>query len=95
LIEAKGETPVGGDGMRFTRNQFRTHVSVAFYAAAKLLRAPHRIRGERRRVPIALPDNQHHAEFMRAITTPLRDLGIGVFWVSEPRSVRLRGPWRA
>lgn len=80
--------------MPFTRNQVRTHVAVAFYTAAKLLREPPPVSGQRRRVAIALPDNQHHAEFILAISKPLTSLGIGVFWVTEARVVRFDGPWR-
>ena len=94
LVEAKGATPVGGDGLPFTRNQVRTHVAVAFYAAAKLLSEPPPANTERRRVAIALPDNEHHAEFMRPISTSLKNLGIGVFWVRDSRAVRFHGPWR-
>ena len=94
LIEAKGATPVGGDGLPFTRNQVRTHVAVAFYTAAKLLREPPLVSRERRRVAIALPDNQHHAEFILAIAKPLSDLGIAVFWVTENRHVRFDGSWQ-
>jgi hypothetical protein len=93
LIEAKGATPVGGDGLPFTRNQVRTHVAVAFYTAAKLLREPPPVSRERRRVAIALPDNQHHAEFILAIADPLRDLGIAVFWVADTGGVRFDGSW--
>lgn len=94
LIEAKGSTPVGGDGLPFTRKQVRTHVAVAFYTAAKLLREPTRDEKERRRVALALPDNEHHAEFILAISEALRDLKIGVFWVNDVGLVRFEGPWR-
>ena len=93
LIEAKGATPFGGDGLPFTRNQVRTHVAVAFYTAAKLLTDPRPAEAEHRRVAIALPDNEHHAEFIRPILKSLSDLGIGVFWVTETRAVRFNEEW--
>lgn len=96
VVEAKGATSnrcsSNRYGKPFTKGQCCTHVGVAFYTAASLTRA--RNGKDTRRVAIALPDNDHHREYVSKIATALRALGIGLIWVSSSHQVRWVAPWR-
>ena len=84
LIEAKGETSSKETSNRygklFTRSQVHDHVAMAFYRAAKMRR-------DNVRVGMAFPDNQHHRDMVNEICDAIRDLGVGLYWVSADGSV--------
>jgi hypothetical protein len=96
LIEVKGETTskayTARHGMPFTRNQCRTHIAVALFAAAKARDAAKGRSGQL--VAIALPDAAANRDLVGPIRKSIRALGIGLFWVSPEKSVQFEGPWR-
>lgn len=81
LIEAKGGTTSiqsGNEGRPFTRNQVRSHVSVAIF---KILQLKEENRDAL--LGIALPYERHHYEFIESIKTSLKELGIIIFWCNK------------
>jgi hypothetical protein len=88
LIEAKGGTSsketTNRFGKPFNQNQAKGHIAVAFYRAAKLRQD---YASEDAAVAIALPDDKLHRIIIERISDALRQLEIGVFFVSEDRIV--------
>ena len=88
LVEAKGGTSskrkTARFGRGFTRNQAKSHVSVAFYYVAKL-RQQHR----GAQVAVAFPDDPNHRALIDSIRSALNELGIVVFFVNAARRVRI------
>lgn len=88
LIEAKGGTSskeaTARFGKPFTLNQARSHVSVAFYCAAKLY---HRHSSENVKVALAFPDDSAHRGLVDDISSALDVLGVGVFFVGTDHQV--------
>jgi hypothetical protein len=82
LVEAKGATSSKAGtarfGKEFTRNQAKSHASVAFYYVTKL-RQRHSLEGAS--VAMALPDDTNHRELIKDIRSALDALSIGVFFV--------------
>lgn len=74
-------------GLPFTGNQVGSHVGVAVVRALRWTSS-----GEVQ-AALAFPDNLHHRQRVDPIVPSLAKLGIGVFWVSENREVRLSSPW--
>lgn len=89
LIEAKGGTSsketTARFGKPFSQNQAKSHVSVAFYCAAKMLQkyAP-----EAALVALAFPDDRNHRGFVEAIGAALNKLEVAVYFVDQNRHVR-------
>ncbi|SDL43639.1 hypothetical protein [Tessaracoccus oleiagri] len=85
VIEAKGagSSKMGTKryGSLFTRNQVRSHVSVAIHRALRVWS------GGEAQAGLAFPDNQHHREMVSHVLPALRRLGIAVFWVADDLSV--------
>lgn len=90
-VEAKGATSASQGtarfGKPFDRNQVRSHVSRAFFTAASALSCE-----ESRRTAMAFPDTPNHREFVTTIDQAIRQLQIGIFWVT-PDAVELSGEW--
>lgn len=88
FVEAKGGTSSKEEtarfGKPFTRNQAKSHVSVAFYYAAKL-RQQHSTHDVR--VAMAFPDDSNHRALVNDISNSLGLLGIAVFFVDSVRRV--------
>jgi hypothetical protein len=88
LIEAKGGTSsketTNRFGKPFNQNQAKCHIAVAFYCAAKLRQD---YASEGAAVAIALPDDKLHRIIIEKISGALRQLKIGVCFVSEDRIV--------
>lgn len=86
LIEAKGETSskpgTHRHGKPFNRSQALSHVSRAFYRAAKMRR-------DGVRTGMAFPSSTPHLEMVEAIQQSVAELGIVVFWVDPDKSVRV------
>ena len=82
-VEAKGATSSmktsNRYGKPFKRSQVMDHVAKAFYVAARVP-AEHLS-------AIAVPRNDLHAFFMKAIRPALGTLKIAVFWVDEDKVV--------
>jgi hypothetical protein len=91
IIEAKGagSSKIGTArfGQVFTRNQVFDHVAKAVLKAMRIVSA-----GEAR-AAIALPDDANHQREVAQVARALSGAGIGVFWVSATREVRLDAPW--
>jgi hypothetical protein len=88
LVEAKGGTSskaaTARYGKPFTRNQARSHVSVALYCAVRLRDLYAR---ESAFVALAFPDDPNHRSLIESITPTLGELGIIVFFVDATRRV--------
>lgn len=88
LVEAKGGTSskktTARYGKRFTRNQARSHVSVALYHVAKL-----RQHYPTSQLGMAFPDDDNHRALVDDIRSALDVLGITVFFVNPARRVRV------
>lgn len=88
LVEAKGGTSSKSTtaryGSPFTLNQAKSHVSVAFYYAAKL-RQRHSPEGPQ--IAMAFPDDPQHRTLVDDISSALDALGISVFFVNNARRV--------
>ena len=88
LVEAKGGTSSKSTtaryGRPFTPNQAKSHVSVAFYYAAKL-RQRHSPDGAQ--IAMAFPDDSQHRTLVDDISSALDALGISVFFVNAARRV--------
>ena len=88
FVEAKGGTSskkgTARFGKPFTRNQAKSHVSVALYFAAKLY---HRHSSENVKVALALPDDLVHCGLVDDISSVLSMLGVGVFFVGADHRV--------
>jgi hypothetical protein len=84
-IEAKGETSskdhTNRYGSPFDSNQIRSHVSRAILASMKVLH--NKPAGPKTKVGIALPDTVFYRDLIAKIATPLKTLGIKVFFVSQ------------
>lgn len=93
LVEAKGGTSSKSTtaryGSPFTPNQAKSHVSVAFYYAAKL-RQRHSAEGAE--IAMAFPDDPQHRMLVDDITSALDTLGISVFFVDAAHRVVLGEP---
>lgn len=85
VIEAKGagssKTGTRRYGQPFTRNQVRSHVSVALHRALRVWS------DGRAKAGLAFPDNKHHREMVSHVLPALHQLGIAVFWISDDLSV--------
>jgi hypothetical protein len=94
-VEAKGQTSAHEGskrfGKQFSHAQIRDHMGTAIYKALCMRSSGTRM--DRRRVALALPDIPVKRHVYRPIAGALRELGIGVFWVT-PRKVILQAPWR-
>lgn len=88
-VEAKGGTSskdyTERYGKPFNGGQVKSHVSVAFYYAARL---QERHPGDD--VALALPDDERHRAAVKAIGTALTKLGVGVYFVADDGSVSVR-----
>ncbi len=88
LVEAKGGTSskeaTNRFGKPFSRNQARSHVSVALYCAARLRQE---YGSESAKIALALPDDESHRSLVEKISESLRQLEIAVFLVAEDRTV--------
>jgi Holliday junction resolvase-like predicted endonuclease len=93
LVEAKGGTSSKKGTRRygsvFTRNQARSHVSVALYTAARMYES-----GADSNIDIALafPDDHKHRDLLKAISRALRALGIIVFLVKAGLEISTLDP---
>ena len=83
LIEAKGGTSSMKEsnnyGKPFNRNQIRTHISVAIFAAMNLISEYKD--NEKVIIGIALPYEKNHKEFIEKLKYVLNKLEIIIFWV--------------
>lgn len=91
-IEAKGATSSKRGSKRFgqpfTRDQVLSHVSRAFFTAAKLIREhPGALVG------LALPGDEVHREYIDSIEGAIGTLEIGLFWVASDGEVSVEAPW--
>lgn len=88
IIEAKGDGSSKSTSSRFgkpfTRNQVKTHVSVAVVRAMRVTSA-----GEAD-AALALPASEFHRLEIGHIAPALRQLGIQVYWVGSDHSVAMR-----
>lgn len=91
LIEAKGQTSsmlgTSRHGKGFNANQVATHVAMAMLKACQL-RQEYR-ENSLVQVALALPDDNPHRNRIASIRTAIKDLGLGIFWVSEDGEVHL------
>jgi hypothetical protein len=89
VVEAKGGTSskesTARFGKPFSQNQAKSHVSVAFYCAARMSQkyAPQAVQ-----VALAFPDDKNHQGFVEAISSALKKLEITVYFVDQNRQVR-------
>jgi hypothetical protein len=87
-VEAKGATSskaaTARFGKRFTKGQAKSHVSVAFYCAAKLRQ---RRSADSDKVAMAFPDDATHRALIDDISDALQTLGITVFFVNDALQV--------
>lgn len=84
FIEAKGGTTskdTARNGKPFTRNQVRTHISVALYSAMKLFTQYKD--NENVIIGIALPFEKNHIDLINKIKYALEKMNIVVFWVNR------------
>lgn len=85
IIEAKGDgsskNTTARFGKPFTRNQVKTHVSVAVVRAMQVASKGSAI------AAVALPGSEFHRVEVERIAPALRSIGIWVFWVSLDHSV--------
>jgi len=92
LVEAKGGTSSKDHtrrfGLAFTPGQALSHVSRAFYHAAKLKQLG---TGRGDRVALAFPDDPVHRRLIDGIRVALDTLGIAVFFVDAERRVTVQG----
>jgi len=90
LVEAKGGTSSKDGSNRFgkpfSRNQAKSHVSAAFYCAAKL-RQQHA--SENAVVALAFPNDAMHRKLVHEISSALKLLSIVVFFVDADRLVSM------
>lgn len=88
IIEAKGDGSSKSNtarfGKPFTRNQVKTHVSVAVVRAMQVTSKG------LARAAVALPDSEFHRVEVGRIAPALRSVGIWVFWVSSDHSVEIQ-----
>ena len=88
IIEAKGDgsskNTTARFGKPFTRNQVKTHVSVAVVRAMQVASMGVSFPG------VALPASEFHRLEVGRIAPALRTIGIWVFWVSTDRSVEIQ-----
>lgn len=93
LVEAKGGTSSkkvsNRYGKPFSLNQAKTHVSVAFYWAAKL-REKFLSQPEDVEIALAFPTDEAHPRLVENISSALSTLGITVFFVNEDKQVTRR-----
>jgi Holliday junction resolvase-like predicted endonuclease len=93
LVEAKGGTSSKKGTRRygsvFTRNQARSHVSVALYAAARMYES---VADSNIDIALAFPDDVNHRDLLKAISRSLRALGITVFLVEAGLEVNTLDP---
>lgn len=87
-IEAKGNTSskvhTNQYGKPFTSNQAKSHVSVAFYWAARMYETAMQDNAD---VALAFPDNATHRKLVGLIKRALQSLGIAVYFVADDSSV--------
>jgi hypothetical protein len=90
-VETKGATSSKPGTARFAKgfgpSQVLTHVAKAFFVAAATNRS------QRELSAIALPDTDRHRAYAARIAEALRQLTIGVFWVSEEGHIEVDAPW--
>lgn len=90
LIEAKGETSSKASSRRhgkpFNSAQVSSHVSRAFYRAARTV-------GSEQLSAMALPRTELHIDRVRRIKHALSQLNLEVFWVDPQRRVTREGIW--
>ena len=88
IIEAKGDgsskSTTARFGKPFTRNQVKTHVSVAVVRAMQVASADLAL------AAVALPDSEFHRVEVGRIAPALRSIGIRVFWVLSDHSVKVQ-----
>ena len=88
IIEAKGDgsskNTTARFGKPFTRNQVKTHVSVAVVRAMQVASMGVALPA------VALPASEFHRIEVERIAPALRSIGIWVFWVSIDHSVELQ-----
>lgn len=88
IIEAKGDgsskSTTARFGKPFTRNQVKTHVSVAVVRAMRVASAGSAI------AAVALPASEFHRIEVGRIAPALHSIGIWVFWVSLNHSVEIQ-----
>jgi Holliday junction resolvase-like predicted endonuclease len=91
LVEAKGETSskkhTNRFGMAFNSRQVSSHVSRAFFRAARTV-------GTRMRGAIALPLTDLHIDRISSVEPALRRLRLEVFWVDSKGRVTTSGFWQ-
>ncbi len=95
-VEAKGQTSSIESSRRFGRPfshaQIRDHMATAIYKA--LCMRSQSVRGAKRRVALALPDIPSKRNVYTPVASTLRELDIGVFWISPDRSVKFEARWK-
>jgi hypothetical protein len=88
VIEAKGDSSSKSTSSRFgkpfTRNQVKTHVSVAVVRAMRVSSQ------ESALAAVAFPASEFHRVEVARIAPALRSIGIWVFWVSPDQSVEIQ-----
>ena len=88
VIEAKGDgsskTTTARFGKPFTRNQVKTHVSVAVVRAMQVASIGSGF------AAVALPSSEFHRVEVGRIAPALQAIGIWVFWVLPDRSVEVQ-----
>ena len=93
LVEAKGGTSSKENSKRYGKgfkpNQAKTHVSVAFYWAAKL-RQQNFAQPEDVEIALAFPADKAHLALVENISSALSTLGITVFFVDDDKKVTKR-----
>ncbi|MBZ9729991.1 hypothetical protein LB467_09865 [Salegentibacter sp. JZCK2] len=86
-IEAKGGTSASVTsnrfGLPFSRNQVKTHISVAILATMKII--SNLPAGNQTRVGIALPDTKEQRQVINNIIPALKKLEIKIFWVTNTK----------
>lgn len=97
FIEAKGETSSLESSKRygqpFDSAQVHIHVAEALYTGAEILSKVGFANDVR--VGIALPDNELHRRFEKAVHAAVAKLGIIVFWVRHDWAIEIQSPWGA
>ncbi len=85
VVEAKGagssKEGTRRFGEAFTRNQVRSHVSVAVHRALRVWSSGGAMAG------LAFPDDAYHRSMVAPIQPALTQLGVTVFWVSADGQV--------
>ena len=92
LVEAKGGTSSKADSNRygkpFSRNQVRTHISVALLKCLQLKEQF----DDDTIICIALPDDRIHKEILETIKTSVNELGISTLLVDQKGAMNVESP---